>query len=118
MTLIKNFISWVKRKIDGLEELSYRGFEFKHVGLDGLTNQERIAVDFIARKLGYNSLRELSLENGYSSAREMAYSNSFKCVRDFFLGGDWYSRLKDYDKRNINFASFDFQSTSNNKIKV
>lgn len=74
------------------------GIQVRVVGADGLTPDERCAVDAIVETLGYKDVMQLARDSGFSSPREMAHNYSFKNTRDFFLGGGWYDRLREYDR--------------------
>lgn len=79
-------------------ELDLLGIQVRVVGADGLTPNERRAVDGIVQTLGYRDVVHLAKENGFASPRDMAHNFSFKNTRDYFLGEGWYDRLSHYDK--------------------
>lgn len=72
--------------------------EERVIDKDGLTTEERVVVDSVARGMGYRGLDHLLEFNGYSSAIEVAREGFFKNVRDYFLGEGWSSRLEEFHK--------------------
>jgi hypothetical protein len=83
-------------KIRG-KEILFAGIEIRLPREDGLTDAERLPIDKLARRLGYESVADLAERQGFSSPRELAYSQSFKNTRDFFLGNGWSYRLAPYN---------------------
>lgn len=69
----------------------------------GLTEEERSAVDRVARSIGYSGgIDELVEVHGYSSAREIAEEASYTSVRDYFLADGWHQRIVDFNKNGYN----------------
>lgn len=82
-------------------EFNFAGIEIRMPGPDGLTDTERIPINKLSRKLGYDSVEDLAQKNGYDNPREMAYGHSFKNCRDFFLGKGWANRLEQYNRNGL-----------------
>ena len=87
-------------------ETKIRDIETTHIRLritdrDGLTRNERRAIESCIKSLGYEDLNDFVTKSGYNSPREMAYDHRFKNVRDFFLADGWYERLNSHNKNTI-----------------
>ena len=86
-------------------EVAFFGVEIRMIGEDGLTSNERMAIDPIAQQLGYDNVAKLAEESGFDSPRDMAHNYSFKNARDFFLGEGYYDRLSKYNKNIMKVGS-------------
>ena len=92
-------------------EINFSRFQLRITGLDGLTSNERQAIEPIAQELGYNDVIDLARQNGYDSPRDMAQNHSFKNTRDYFLGRGWPTRLSRYDRNGKNAVWKAFKMT-------
>ena len=60
---------------------------------DGLTIDERTAIETICRDIGYKGITDFLEDRGCESLRDFVGDSKFKGVADYFFGEGWYSRV-------------------------